>query len=330
MHANQSLLARVAAVVFSMSLPLTAPAATPSPPTSGAPRRAQPPGVYRYRVGDLQITALSDGSVPTDLHALLHGTTTEEVDRLLHRAFLHNPQEASINAFLIDLGSRQVLVDTGAGSLFGPGQGGKLLGSLQAAGYAPEDIDDILLTHIHADHSGGLSRDGQRLFPQATVHVGKADLDFFLDPAHQGGVEGYDKRYFVGALDNVGPYVKANKVHALTGETPLFPGLKALPAPGHTPGHFFYLLESQGETVEFIGDTVHAASVQFPKPAITIEFDVSEKDAAAQRAKLFAAAARSRILIAAPHLPYPGLGHVRAEAEGYTFVPVEYRDRYEP
>lgn len=289
---------------------------------------AQAPGFYRYRLGDFQVTALSDGTVPQDLHALLTNTTQAETDELLEHAFLANPIEASINAFLVDTGSRLVLIDTGAGALFGPGNGGKLIGNLKSAGYAPEQIDDILLTHIHTDHSGGLVSEGHRVFPNATVHVGKPDVDLFLDPANIHGVNGYDKKYFEEAVKTVGPYAQAGKVAMFTGVTQLFPGVKAVPAPGHTPGHSFYRFESKGESIEFIGDIVHVASVQFPKPNITIVYDVSPEEAADQREKQFAIAASKRALVAGAHLPFPGIGHIRAESDGaYIFVPVDYRDR---
>ncbi len=307
--------------------PLAAGAAEPAAEPRAAVRPPQAPGVYRYRLGDFQLTALSDGSVPVEMHAVLQGLTKEQIDKQLERAFLSNPVETSVTAFLIDTGSRLILVDTGAGMLFGAGVGNHLLGNLKAAGYAPEQIDDILISHIHVDHSGGLAVEGQMLFPRATVHVGKADVDFFLDPAHQEGVEGYDKRYFAGALKTVGPYVKAGKVHTFTEETQLLPGIKAIPAPGHTPGHSFYRVESKGEAVLFLGDSIHLAPVQFPNPSITVAFDYRPKEAAAQRVKHFAPLAKSRILVAGPHLPYPGLGHLRAEEQGYTFVPVDYRDR---
>ena len=285
------------------------------------------PGFYPYRVGNVEIVALSDGTVPLDLHALMKDAPKGVVDKLLHRAFLTNPVESSINGFLIDTGTRLILVDTGAGDLFGPTAGGKLVANLKAAGYDPARIDDILLTHIHPDHSGGLVHDGQRVFPNATVFVGKPDVDLFMDPAHQNGVDGYDKSYFHDAVLTLGPYAKAGKLEPFSGVTQILPGVEAIPTPGHTPGHSFYVVQSQGQSIEFVGDLVNSEAVQFPQPGITTSFDFNQSGAAAQRIKQFASLAGKRELIAAAHLPFPGLGHIRKAASGWTFVPVDYRNR---
>ena len=139
---------------------------------------------YSFPLGDFTITALSDGTVPQDLYQLLTATSHSHTQELLDKAFLANPVEASINAFLIQSSQKNILVDTGSGDLFGPGNGGKLLDSLASIGVKADDISDILITHIHTDHTGGLVRNGQPAFPNATVHVGAADLTFFLDPSN--------------------------------------------------------------------------------------------------------------------------------------------------
>jgi glyoxylase-like metal-dependent hydrolase (beta-lactamase superfamily II) len=294
-----------------------------------AAAKTQLPGVYRLRLGDFQISSLSDGTVPQDLDKLLTGTTTDEVHGLLDRSFLKTPVEASINAFLIDTGSRLVLVDTGAGQFFGPGFGGKLVSSLAAAGYQPQQIDDILITHVHTDHSGGLVEGERLVFPNATIHVGRPDIDFFLNRAN-AAASGYDSKYFDEAAKTLGPYLRAGKVKAFTGRTQIMPGVTAIPTPGHTPGHSFYLIESRGQQLELIGDIVHVASVQLPEPRITIVYDVDAAAAAAQRAKQFATLSSDRRLVAAAHLPFPGIGHIRAETTGYSWVPVDYIGRDVP
>ncbi|KAB8335469.1 MBL fold metallo-hydrolase [Scytonema tolypothrichoides VB-61278] len=292
----------------------------------GKTAKTQVPGVYSFMLGDFTITALSDGTVPQDLLKLLTNTNPAEIDRLLHSSFLTNPVEASINAFLIDTGDKQVLVDTGSGELFGSELGGKLQVSLKAAGYAPDEIDTVLLTHIHADHSGGLVKGDQLMFPTATVYVGKPDVDFWLDPANAERSQ-LDRKYFDEAVKTVKPYLDAGKLKPFSGKTVILPGITARPTPGHTPGHSFFLVESGGESIEFCGDIVHVASVQFPKPEITIVYDVDPNAAAVQRAKQFADAEKSRRLVAGAHLPFPGVGHIRAEGKGYAWVPVDYRWR---
>jgi glyoxylase-like metal-dependent hydrolase (beta-lactamase superfamily II) len=301
-----------------------------SPIVSGiaANKTAKPqvPGVYSFKLGDFTITALSDGTVPQDLPKLLTNTTRAEIDRLLHNSFLTNPVEASINAFLVDTGDKQILIDTGAGKLFGQLGGGKLQMSLKTAGYEPSEIDTVLITHIHTDHSGGLVESGRLMFPTATVYAGKPDVDLWLGSGNAERSH-LERRYFDEAVKTVKPYLDAGKLIAFFGETAIFPGITARPTPGHTPGHSFYVVESQGESIEFWGDILHFGSVQFPQPEITVKYDVDSPAAAAQRAKQFANAERSRQLVAAAHLPFPGIGHIRAEGEGYAWIPIDYRWR---
>lgn len=315
-----------------ISVLAAAACATGSSGASASPPAAQPgivlqrPGVYSFMVGDVRVTALSDGTVPLDLHLLLRGTTPARTDALLARGFLSNPVEASINAYLLEIGTRRVLVDTGAGDLFGPGNGGRLLESLAAAGVRPDQIDDILLTHVHTDHSGGLDRGGRLIFPNATVHAGQPDIDFFLDRSNAART-GYDARYFTEATTTVKPYLDAGKLRGFDRPTTIMPGVTAELHPGHTPGSAFYTVESRGRRIVFVGDIVHAGAVQLPAPDVTITFDFDQATARKVRMRAFANFADARTLIAAPHLPFPGVGHVRRSASEYQWVPLEYGDR---
>lgn len=289
--------------------------------------RHAPSGVFRYTLGNAQVTALSDGSVPQDLHELLRGTTPEETDRLLREGFRTNPVEASINAYLIELDGRLMLVDTGSGDFFGPGLGGRLLARLESIGVDPAQVTDVLLTHVHTDHSGSMVVQGRIVFPNATVHVGQADVDFFLAKENQKGVDGYDKAYFAQATASLAPYLAAGRIKGFLGEATVLPGVTAIPTPGHTPGHAFYRVESQGQAVTFIGDLLHVQSVQLPRPDITIAYDVDPSHARETRLQQLDRLSQSREVVAGAHIPFPGLGQVRRQGEGYQFVPVDHVDR---
>jgi len=133
------------------------------------------------------------------------------------------------------------------------------------------------------------------------------------------------KGFFQGAMASLNPYVEAGKFKGMKGSTDLLPGIKAVPAHGHTPGHNIYVVESKGQKLVLWGDLMHVAAVQFAQPQITISFDVDSKPAAAERKKAYADAAKGRYLVGSAHLPFPGLGHVRAEGKGYVWVPVDYQ-----
>ncbi|MFC2998175.1 MBL fold metallo-hydrolase [Acinetobacter sichuanensis] len=255
-------------------------------------------------------------------------TTPEEINRYLSQLFHQNPVETSINAYLIDTGDKVILVDSGFGLGFNPNSSGKMLNSLRTAGYSPEQVMDILITHQHIDHIGGLIIEGKRIFTNATIYTSQEDVDFFLKSEHQNGVNGYEKHYFSEATQALKPYIDANKVKTFSGKTELFSGITAIPAPGHTPGHSFYKVESQGKSLLFIGDLIHNAEVQLSRAEITIKYDVNEKEAASQRIQQLLEISQSKVLIAGAHLPFPGLGQIRLDQNSsYSFVPVLYQDR---
>ncbi|MDR6521854.1 glyoxylase-like metal-dependent hydrolase (beta-lactamase superfamily II) [Variovorax paradoxus] len=286
--------------------------------------KTQAPGFYRMMLGDFEVTALFDGTLDLEPKKLLTNTTQEQVGKLLDRGFEKDAVPTSVNGYLINTGSKLVLVDTGAGGLFGPTLG-NLQANLKAAGYQPEQVDDVLITHMHGDHVGGLVQDGKLVFPNATIHAGQEDADFWLNKANLEKASAEMKGFFQGAMASLNPYVDAGKFKGMKGGTELAPGIKAVPAHGHTPGHNIYVVESKGQKLVLWGDLMHVAAVQFAQPQVTISFDVDSKPAAVERKKAYADAAKGRYLVGSAHLPFPGLGHVRAEGKGYVWVPVDYQ-----
>ncbi|RKH57383.1 MBL fold metallo-hydrolase [Corallococcus aberystwythensis] len=296
----------------------------PSTVHAAAPQvRPQAPGFYRMKLGDFEVTALSDGTVPQTIREIATNTTPERVTALLARDYLQDPVETSINAFLINTGTSLVLVDTGVGSLFGPDVGGRLQHSLRAAGYQPEQVDVVLLTHIHSDHSGGLMTGTRRAFPNAILRVHAREADFWLSPENMAKGE-VPKQYFEEARAMVGPYQDAGKLKPFGDREFLVPGIRAVPTPGHTPGHSIYVVESQGQRLFLGGDLMHFGSVQLREPAVTVSYDVDSRAAAAQRARVFAEIAARGDLVGMDHMSFPGLGRLATDGKGYRWIPVNY------
>jgi glyoxylase-like metal-dependent hydrolase (beta-lactamase superfamily II) len=291
---------------------------------AGAPQiKTQAPGYYRMTLGDFEITALCDGTFMAPLDKLLTNTTPAKTSKALAAAFLSNPVETSVNAFLINTGTKLVLVDTGAGTYFVPTTG-NLLVALKAAGYAPEQIDEVYITHMHSDHIGGLVSGGKLTFPNAIVRADKHESDYWVSQAHLDAAPADDKGGYQHALESLGPYIAAGKFKPFEGDTELVPGIRALASHGHTPGHTTYVIESKGQKLALWGDLMHVAAVQFPTPSVTIAFDTDSKAAAVQREKAFLDAAKNGYWVAAAHLPFPAIGHLRTSGTGYTWVPANY------
>ncbi|MGJ7613958.1 MULTISPECIES: MBL fold metallo-hydrolase [unclassified Variovorax] len=310
-----STIATVAAVGLTMH-----PLASAGP----AQTHEQAPAFYRVMVGDFEITAISDGTIEVPLDKLLQGESVAKIDAMMKSGFEALPAETSINAFVINTGSKLMIVDTGAGDLFKPGGGGRLFENLKAAGYNADQFDAVLLTHVHADHSGGLVVGGKMMFPNADVYVQKADREYWFDRAKEAKAPEDQKHSFEQGRGSLTPYLDAGKVKIVDGASQLFPGITTEPAPGHTPGHNFISVESKGAKILFWGDTIHAEPVQFQKPSVTIKFDADQKAAALQREKILSDAAKKGYLIGAAHIAFPGMGHVRAQGGAYQWVPVNY------
>lgn len=304
------------ALTCALSLYVTAHAGPP-------PMKAQAPGFYRMMLGEFEITALSDGTVDLALTRLLTGTTPARVEQALSRVFLSGEVETSVNAYLINTGSKLILVDAGDPPGLRPTLG-KLTSNLRAAGYQPEQVDMVLITHMHRDHVGGLAAAGQAAFPNATVHVDAREAAHWLSAENMDRAPEATKRFFQVAMTATAPYLQAGRFKTFVGDTEFAPGIRSRRAPGHTPGHSTFIVQSKGRTLMLWGDILHAESVQFAHPKVGIQFDVDGDAAVAARERAFEDAAAQGYWIGASHLPFPGLGHLRAQGRGYVWVPANY------
>lgn len=286
--------------------------------------KTQVPGYYRLMVGDAEVTALYDGYIDLDA-ALLKNVSEQEVQLLLARMFVQGHKvQTAVNAYLVNTGKQLVLVDAGAAKKFGPSLG-HIIDNLKAAGYEPSQVDAVLATHLHGDHVNGLiSAEGRPVFPNAEIWVAQAESDFWLGTDALVKAPESAKAFFQMAQDAAAPYLKAGKWKTFRADGEILPGIRSLALPGHTPGHSGYRLDSQGQSLLIWGDIVHSHAVQFMRPEVVIEFDVDKKTAAATRKNIFAETAKEKTMVAGAHLPFPGIGHVRAERQGYAWVPIEF------
>lgn len=219
----------------------TALSLTSVPGLAKAPQvKRQVSGFYRMMLGDFEITALSDGTFTLPMDTLFTNTTPAAVRRALASVHLNAHVETSFNAFLINTGTRLVLVDTGAANTLGPTLG-LVLTNLKAAGYHPDQIDEVFLTHAHLDHVGGLVVEGKRAFRNATVHLDKREAAFWLNRGNARFVPKAAQSSFQVATAALHPYASEGKVKLFDGNAQLLPGITAIAAHGHTPGHTLFV-----------------------------------------------------------------------------------------
>jgi glyoxylase-like metal-dependent hydrolase (beta-lactamase superfamily II) len=318
---RQTIIAVAAVLAMSLAHRNAALAAAPQ-------HHDQVPGFYRLKVGDLEVTALFDGAAVFDLQWLTGDKTTlDGVVKALHE----DPHMLDVvdTGFLVNTGKQLILVDAGAGTWWGGGAFGRLAGSLRSAGYTPEEVDIVLVTHLHSDHVGGLTtQDGKRVFPNADVYVAEAESDFWLSPEIAAKAPKDAQPFFQSAQAIAAPYVKAGKWHTFSGSEPIVDGVQLVPLPGHTPGHTGYEFSSMGQKILFWGDTIHAQRVQLQHPEVTVVFDIDQTAAAATRNQLLPMLAREDVLIAGPHMLFPGLGRLHKEGRGYSWAPVGFTDQW--
>src|SRR6266852_9640650 len=284
---------------------------------AGPQHHDQVPGFYRLKVGDLELTALFDGPGVFDVNWLNGEKTKDGVRKALH----DDPHMLDVadTGYLVNTGKQLILVDAGSGTWFGGGKFGHLVANLRSAGYTPEEVDIVLVTHLHSDHIGGLTtQDGKIAFPNADIYVAKADNDFWLSQEIAAKAPKEAQEFFQSAQGIAPPYIKAGKWHTFTDSDQIVDGMQIVPLPGHTPGHAGYEFSSQGKKILFWGDIVHAQRVQLKHPEVTAVFDIDQTEAAATRNRLLAMLSREDVLIAGPHMAFPSLGRLHKVENGYN------------
>lgn len=286
---------------------------TPSLPT---------PGFRRMKVGEAEVIALNDGIARRPLgEEFVKNAPLAEVRALLASQGLPTTHiDIPFTAFLLRIGGRRILLDTGFADHGGPGTG-RLTAQLAAAGFQPEDIDTVLISHYHGDHIQGLRRkDGSLVYPRAQVWVPEPEHAFWMDEAamnarpeaQRGGFQ-VARRVFAGqpALD----------LQRFTPGSELAPGLRSLAAFGHTPGHTLFELQSAGQTFVYVADLTNVPALFARNPDWAVSFDMDAEAARRVRRATLQRVVDTQALVGGYHFPFPAFGRIAAQGEGYAFQP---------
>ena len=284
------------------------------------PRR-QPPGLYHLVIGDALVTAVNDGTFQASFD-LIVGIGHSECERLEKAAFRPVPPKMTMNAFLVQMAGRRVLIDTGCGVSMGPTLG-MLTDNLRSMGIEPDDIDTVLMTHLHPDHVNGLiDEHGQAVFPKAEIVVNEAELNFFRDPDSPSRSPPETLDFFEGARLATAPY--ADRIRTVR-DGSVLPGVTAVTQAGHTPGQTAWLIESGSDSLMIWGDVVHMPNLQMAAPQAGTVLDVDRGQAIATRKRALEMAATDQIRVAGTHFDFPAIGHIERRGPGFGFVPEVWR-----
>ncbi len=302
----------------------------PAETTSETPLETAPTNaaVYHFKVGDFNAMVVSDGTLSFPASFFVPKADPKAVTAVLTEHFL-SPEDvfAHVNALYIETGEHRVLIDTGAGNLFGP-TAGHLLENLEAAGVATTDIDTVILTHAHPDHIGGiLDADGQLRLPNARFYISQVESDFWttdtvempkslLDEETRSGLIATAKGHLTAIRDRTTLIAMGDEV---------IPHIQAVDSAGHTPGQTSYLITSGEESLLATGDVFFSDPLNLENPDWEVVFDDDPVQGVMARRELLDTATAERRLLLVPHMPFPGLGHVRTQGNAYGWEPIVWQ-----
>ncbi|RXT52484.1 hydrolase [Bosea sp. Tri-44] len=284
-------------------------------------------GHYRFRVGEISATVLSDGVIGGPPRIYASDAPEVELQEVLRRAFLPSGHlTLNLNTLLIETGGRRILLEAGAGQTMGP-NGGRIFASLAASGLTATDIDMVVVSHAHPDHVGNLrTATGEKAFPRARVFAPKADWDFFVrndpDLSYMPVPEDFRRRFGAAIKRSVEPV--ASDIELYEAGTEIVPGLTTIAAAGHTPGMVSFLVHSGADQLLLTADLAYHPIINIDRP--WRPGPDRDKDAALNaRRRIFDRAAAERIPVLGFHYPFPGLGHLLRTDTGYAWVPANWQ-----
>ena len=283
----------------------------------------QAPGFYRYKVGDITLTAVNDGFAKRPLEGFVRNAELADVKKAMAESFL--PQDAlsiTFTTLVLQRGDKLTLIDTGNGDSGAP-TSGAWMANFKAAGFDPKNVSTVVFSHFHGDHINGFRlKDGTAVFPNAEVMVPTAEWAYWMDDAKMGAAPEGMKGAFAGVRRVFSPIAKDVKQFDAGKE--ILPGLTAIAAPGHTPGHTVFALASGNDKMMIMSDTTNHPALFVRNPDWSAVFDMDGAQAAATRRKLLDMVSADRMQVAFYHAPFPAVGHIAKDGNGFEMVPVQW------
>ncbi|MEK0084740.1 MBL fold metallo-hydrolase [Benzoatithermus flavus] len=285
---------------------------------------AQVPGFYRFKVGPLTVTTLSDGNLilmPPSIYAV--DAPPAELTALLEANLLPTDRVVGqANVTLIDTGEQRILFDVGSGPNFQP-TAGRLATNLAAAGIDPASISTIVLTHAHPDHVWGiLDGEGKVRFPNAGYVIAEPEWTFWMKEGFADTAPDPMKPFVRGAQRQLGAV--AERVKRIRPGDPITPSITTIPAPGHTPGHMAVHVATEGQSLLLSADCFNHPVISLANPSWHFGFDTDPEQAVATRKRILDMAATDRLWVVGYHMPWPGLGQVARAGNGYRWIPANF------
>lgn len=289
----------------------------------------QAPTIYRFRLGDFEVTNILDASVMIDGPFPIVGENrpAAEVEQLMQANLLPPKRfRPGFTPTLVNTGSQLILFDTGNGEagFVPPPAGGWLAKALGPAGFTPEQIDVVVLTHAHPDHMGGLLSGGKPAFPNARYVIGEKEYAYWKSDASESAPKD-SNTYKSGQMFRSYVQPLSDRTSFLKGEGEVAPGIRAVEAPGHTPGHLAFHIESNGKRLLLWGDCCHHEVASLARPEWHALFDMDKEQGAATRKRIYDMAATERIAVAAYHTSFPSVGFVERDGSAYRWLPATYQ-----
>ena len=275
----------------------------------------------RLNVGRLEVSFLSDGFIDFPF-ALFTGAAPEQVEQAAaaHFAARRTGIRSGFTVWLIRDGERLVLVDTGPAGTVSK-TSGRLPEALAAIGISPASVDAVIITHMHVDHIAGLVAGGRRNYPNAEIFVDRRDAAHFTDPAKESAAPDLLKSSFAKAQELVKLYPRLQRID---GERQIVPGISTVDLAGHTPGHIGVRIEDGGERLMLVADMLFHPAAHPALPGLGILFEEDKAAADASRARFFERAAAEKVLLAATHMPFPGLGRIVKDGNNLRWMAADW------